>query len=70
MSKLIHNERAKLRANAIDRVSTAFFVVGVLTLIIGPAPATAPLIAPLIWFVCGVVLHFGAQGALRSLRDE
>jgi hypothetical protein len=70
----VHNERAKLFANACDRVSTAVLSMGIL----GPiASRLYGLGAPLpwdwlvAWFVIWVgvacVLHLGARGILGGM---
>jgi hypothetical protein len=74
---LVHNERIKLTAAAIDRASTAIFVVGFL----GPGVATfytdgvtssghaQSLIAGGgICVIVSLVLHFVARSVLRGLK--
>ena len=74
---LIHNERTKLTANALDRASTACLTVGAL----GPAVASlyglgnagvsalGGLIAlgSLFWLIAAAVLHFMARRGLGRL---
>lgn len=74
---LVHNERTKLLANALDRASTACLTVGVL----GPSAAAlygigggASIIAPLIaigslfWLGAAAVLHWFARLVLGRLK--
>ncbi|OYZ91831.1 MAG: hypothetical protein B7Y01_01975 [Xanthobacter sp. 17-67-6] len=74
---LIHNERTKLTANALDRASTACLTVGAL----GPAVASlyglgnagaashGVLIAvgSIFWLMAAAVLHFMARSVLGRL---
>lgn len=73
---LIHNERVKLLANALDRASTACVAVGV----IGPAAAflygmgavpVSPLalgIGSTVWLGAAAFLHYFARRALGGLK--
>lgn len=73
---LIHNERVKLLANALDRASTACVAVGV----IGPAAAflygmgavpVSPLalgIGSTVWLGSAVFLHYFARRTLGGLK--
>lgn len=74
---LVHNERTKLLANALDRASTACLTVGVL----GPSAAAlygisggASIIVPLIaigslfWLAASAVLHWLARLVLGRLK--
>lgn len=73
---LIHNERVKLLANALDRASTACFTVGVATPVAGYLYGLARyqggavfLIGALcVWFLFGIGLHWLARRALGGLR--
>lgn len=79
MPHLVENEKTKLLASALDRVSTGCFVVGVL----GPYGAimygTSPFVLRLgdrafifsifIWFAAGVAIHNAAQWVLESLQE-
>lgn len=76
MPHLIENEKTKLLASALDRVSTGVFLVG----IVGPFAAiiykTAPslgddalLLSIFCWFTGGVIIHKGAQKVLETLRE-
>jgi hypothetical protein len=67
-SHAVHNERLKLRANALDRASTAFLAIGVLTPSISADAVSQPFVR-LIAFAClAVVLHIAANWLLRGLR--
>jgi hypothetical protein len=72
---LIHNERTKLLANALDRASTACLTVGVF------APIAAALysvnnyvsvgiflIGAVVWIFSALVLHISARHILRKLQ--
>jgi len=77
MSNLVHNEKAKLLANALDRASTACFAVGVL----GPLAAAFYsvsgfptgfwpfVLGALCWFLATFGLHIEAQRVLGRLRE-
>jgi len=75
---LIHNERIKLTAAAIDRLSTAMFVVGFLgplsASIFGP-PSTSiafrgmiDIIEGAFWLAIGVALHLIARRVLKGIK--
>lgn len=72
---LIHNERTKLVANALDRASTACLTVGVFAPIaaaIYTTGATAPSLLAIVigatcWIFAAAVLHFSARYVLRRL---
>ena len=73
---LVHNERLKLLANALDRASTACFTIGIVTpvagLIYGVGPranAWALAGAFAIWLGAAVGLHFQARRVLGRLRE-
>ena len=74
----IHNERLKLLANALDRLSTACFTLGFLAplaaVIYGPAAFnTDPRFFPLAagsWIVGGVALHLFARIVLGGMRHD
>ena len=71
--KLIHNETAKLRANAYDRASTACFAVGVFgsvaAVVTGAQPSPAfVLLAAFAWTMVGASLNQRAKSILRGLR--
>lgn len=72
---LIHNERTKLLANALDRASTACLTVGVfapiaaaLYSINSAVSVTLFLIGAVVWIFSAVVLHISARHVLRNLR--
>jgi len=74
---LIHNERTKLTANALDRASTACLTVGAL----GPAVASLyglgaagaishgllVALGSVFWLAAAAVLHFMARSVLGRL---
>lgn len=76
MSDLIHNERTKLLANALDRASTACLSVGVLApiaaaiyTVAGTVPATLTfVIGAVCWILAAMVLHISARYVLRRLQ--
>lgn len=72
---LIHNERTKLTANALDRASTACLTVGVL----GPAAAALygvggaaagrwVIVGAVLWLTASGMLHLMARRTLGSLK--
>ncbi len=72
---LIRNERLKLLANALDRVSTACIVAGIIGPLISATSNSAPfhpsgvlVLSSLCWIGAAVVLHFAARHALGRLR--
>ncbi len=68
---LIHNERTKLLANALDRLATALIAVGVLgqALSLTPASATSSQVLNVgAWFLGAFVLHLIAQRVLGRLK--
>jgi hypothetical protein len=68
---LVNNEQRKLMANALDRLSTAFVAVGVLSQILSLSPAFATIGAiavMVIWILGAAVLHWIAQRILGGLR--
>lgn len=76
---LIHNERTKLLANALDRASTACFTVGIATPIagylynvgnIGNALSPFRLAFGLVgWLLTAVALHLLSRRVLKGLRQ-
>lgn len=67
---LVHNERTKLAANALDRLSTAFVVVGVLGKTLSFAPGAdmwLSFISTIGWIFGAAVLHFIARKLLGRL---
>lgn len=68
---LIVNERRKLLANGLDRLSTAFIAVGVLGQALSLTPAAATLINLIVmagWISGAVILHLVARRVLGGLR--
>lgn len=73
---LLHNERTKLVANALDRASTACLTVGVFAPIAaaiytsaGTAHTTwAFVIGTVCWIFAAAVLHMSARYVLRRLQ--
>lgn len=72
---LIHNERTKLLANALDRASTASFTVGVLVPVVATLVGLPgysfgwPLVTlSLVWLFATVALHFLARIVLGRLK--
>ncbi len=73
---LVENEKTKLLAGALDRLSTGLFVIGVLgpyaAIIYGtstPLSDDSFLISIFSWFAGGVIIHNLAQWVLESLRE-
>ncbi|SMF71564.1 hypothetical protein SAMN02982989_4042 [Xaviernesmea oryzae] len=68
---LVNNERRKLIAGALDRLSTAFVAVGVLGQVLSLSPASASVSQAVImagWILGAVILHWIAQRALGGLK--
>ncbi|PWE56751.1 hypothetical protein DEM27_10335 [Metarhizobium album] len=73
---LIHNERTKLLANALDRASTACLTVGVFAPIAAALySATSSIsatpvfiVGAVCWIFTAVVLHISARHILRRLQ--
>ena len=76
MPHAVHNERAKLLANALDRASTGAFVTGMFVpaasamlghqiMVDGDAFATSIGL----WSLCGVILHIEAWRVISTVRD-
>jgi hypothetical protein len=72
---LIQNERAKLRANSLDRLSTASvaagFIAPVASISAGGFNAglsVSVVISTLSWISTALILHLGAQFTLRKLK--
>lgn len=68
---LVNNERKKLLAGALDRLSTAFVVMGVLGQVLSLTPALASVnaIGSMTGRILGaVLLHYRAQRVLGGLK--
>jgi len=73
---LIHNERTKLLANALDRASTACIAVGLIGPAVGiashtavaPTPNWITLLGTFIWLFTAIALHLFARRVLGELR--
>jgi len=73
---LIHNERTKLLANALDRASTSCITIGVLApvaaALYAPRGAIVPvqvlLVGATAWVFAAVVLHLAARYVLSRLK--
>ncbi|MEH3109464.1 MAG: hypothetical protein PGN22_05090 [Agrobacterium cavarae] len=68
---LIHNERTKLAANALDRLSTAFLAVGVIGKTINSVPDATDWVSYLgvvTWTIGAIALHFLARHVLGRLK--
>jgi hypothetical protein len=73
---LVENEKTKLLAGALDRLSTWLFVIGVLgpytAIIYGTSTRLSDdtfLISIFSWFAGGAIIHYLAQWVLESLRE-
>ncbi|HYF55646.1 MAG TPA: hypothetical protein VEA41_15445 [Salinarimonas sp.] len=75
---LIHNERTKLSATALNGVAVASIVAGFITPLAAasfgvPGPAgrslAVTLAAAVGWLVVGLCLHLAARRLLRELRE-
>lgn len=67
----IHNERTKLLANNLDRLSTAFLAVGVLGRTFNFTPDDGLLVSVLVlgsWIFAAIVLHLLARRILGRLK--
>lgn len=75
---LIHNERLKLLASALDRASTACFTVGIATPVAGyiynisnlreSLPAWHMAVGGIGWILACVLLHLLARRSLGGLK--
>lgn len=68
---LIHNERVKLQANALDRLSTALLAVGVLGNTFNFAPERGvflSLLSVAAWILSAIALHLMAKRVLGRLK--
>lgn len=78
MADLIANERTKLAANALDRLSTGFATVGAITPFatlvyangtIGLSPQVST-VAAICWLMAALGLHLIARSLLGGLKDD
>jgi len=67
MPKLVHNERIKLLASALNTLCLAFIVGGVVAPVIGTGRLGGAL--TLAWFALGAALHGCAQAVLGRLQE-
>jgi hypothetical protein len=67
---LIHNERTKLRANALDRLSTALLAVGVVgkALNFAPTQTLVQAFGMAGWIFAAAALHWMAYRLLGRLQ--
>ncbi len=68
---LVHNERVKLLAANLDRLSTACLVVGVLGKTLDFAPGTGLFLSLLVvfsWILSAIALHMVARRVLGRLE--
>lgn len=67
---LIHNERTKLRANALDRLSTAFLAVGALGKAFDfvPTSTISQSLGLAGWIFGAIALHLMAVRTLGRLK--
>jgi hypothetical protein len=77
LMSLVHNERIKLTAAAIDRASTSMFVVGFLGPVVAtfytdgetsPVHAVSLVAGGGICVIISVLLHFVARSVLKGLK--
>lgn len=68
---LVANERRKLLANALDRLSTAFLAIGVVGQILSLTPTSATILNVYVmagWISGAVILHLIARRVLGGLK--
>ena len=68
---IVSNERRKLMANALDRLSTAFIALGVVGPALSLTPASASVFSIVVmtgWILGAVILHLIARRVLGGLR--
>lgn len=75
---LVHNERTKLLATALNTAAGSSFAVGVLAPTAAAfynvsgtngVPLTTIVVGVVIWFFAAAVLHFGARHVLGGLKE-
>jgi hypothetical protein len=75
MPHLVHNERSKLVANALDRASTASIAAGIFapvaTATLGQSQVSWDQAAASVvfWLVCAAILHIEARRQISTLRE-
>ena len=74
LANLVHNERIKLMAGALDKTGIAIGVAGAITPLInavgaGQLPTVRGSIAGLVLLIVGTGLHILGLGVLGRLRD-
>ena len=68
---LVSNERRKLLANALDRLSTAFLAIGVVGQVLSLTPSSATIINIGVmggWISGAIILHLIARRVLGGLK--
>ena len=72
---LVHNERTKLLATALNNTAVATFATAIIAPLAGVLYGSSgaggtwwPLMS-LVWFLGGVSLHIGTQVVLRRLKE-
>ncbi|CUX11533.1 MULTISPECIES: hypothetical protein [Rhizobium/Agrobacterium group] len=68
---IVSNERRKLMANALDRLSTAFIALGVVGQALSLTPASTSIFSIVVmtgWILGAVILHLIARRVLGGLR--
>jgi hypothetical protein len=77
-SNIVHNERLKLLANALNTAAGSSFTVGVLAPLVAAfydvsgaykVAVWKIVVGALIWLSTAVVLHFAARRVLGSLKE-
>lgn len=68
---IVSNERRKLMANALDRLSTAFIALGVIGQALSLTPASTNIFSIAVmagWIFSAAALHLTARRVLGGLR--
>ncbi|WP_253204007.1 hypothetical protein PCC82_09605 [Agrobacterium deltaense] len=68
---IVSNERRKLLANALDRLSTAFIALGVVGQALSLTPTSTSIFSVVVmtgWILGAVILHLIARRVLGGLR--